>query len=235
MRLGSIFFLVSLLAAQTPPPVDSRNTDIPNTDTHFIGKNFWRHASHGTLAQWEARKAFLRGQILAAAGLDPMPEKTPLNPRIVKRVERGDYSIENVLLETLPGYYLGGNLYRPLGRKGRFPGVLLAHGHAVNGRLENTHLASPPSMGISMARQGYVVFAYDMVGWNDTKQTIHEFGGPRETLWGFGPLGLQLWNSTRVAGLPAIAARCRPRPPGDDRLVRRRDADVRAHRRRRSH
>lgn len=184
--------------AQTPPPQDSRNTDIPHTDTHFVPKSFWRHASHGTLEQWEARKTYLRGQILSAAGLDPMPEKTPLNPRIVSRMERGDYVIENVLLETLPGYYLGGNLYRPLGRQGKFPGVLLAHGHAVNGRIENTHLASPPSFGISMARQGYVVFSYDMVGWNDTKQTIHEFGGKGETLWGFGPLGLQLWNSTRV-------------------------------------
>src|SRR5262245_17753405 len=64
---------VATLAAQTPPPEDARNTDIPNTDTHFTPKNFWRHASHGTLAQWETRKAYLRGQILAAAGLDPMP------------------------------------------------------------------------------------------------------------------------------------------------------------------
>lgn len=197
MRFLSLI-LVSAALAQTPPPFDSRNTDIPDTDTHFSPKAFWRYASHGTLEQWEARKKHLRGQILSAAGLDPMPPKTPLNPRIVSRMERGEYSIENVLLETLPGYYLGGNLYRPLGRKGKFPGVLLAHGHAKNGRLENTALASPPSFGISMARQGYVVFSYDMVGWNDTKQTIHEFGGRRETIWGFGPLGLQLWNSMRV-------------------------------------
>ena len=37
-----------------------------------------------------------------------------------------------------------------------------------------------------------------MVGYNDTIQTPHAFGGPREQLWGFGPLGLQLWNSIRV-------------------------------------
>ena len=193
-----LFFLATAVFAQTPPPFDSRNTDIPNTDTHFSPKQFWRYASHGTLEQWQERKQYMRKQILTAAGLDPLPPKTPLNPRFVSRMERGDYVIENVLLETYPGYYLGGNLYRPLGRSGKFPGVLLAHGHAQNGRLENTTLASPPSFGISMARQGYVVFSYDMVGWNDTKQTIHEFGGPRETIWAFGPLGLQLWNSMRV-------------------------------------
>lgn len=198
MRPLPLLLIAVAAWAQTPPPFDSRNTDIPHTDTHFSPKQFWRYSSHGTLPQWEARKQHLRRQILNAAGLDPLPPKTPLNPKIVSRMERGDYVIENVLLETYPGYYLGGNLFRPLGRKGKFPGVLLAHGHADNGRLENTELASPPSFGISMARQGYVVFSYDMVGWNDTKQTVHEFGGPRETIWGFGPLGLQLWNSMRV-------------------------------------
>jgi dienelactone hydrolase len=49
-----------------------------------------------------------------------------------------------------------------------------------------------------MARQGYVVFAYDMVGYNDTIQTPHDFGNPVEQLWDFGPLSLQLWNSIRV-------------------------------------
>ncbi len=49
-----------------------------------------------------------------------------------------------------------------------------------------------------MALQGYVTFSYDMVGYNDMIQTPHAFGGPREQLWSFGPLGLQLWNSTRA-------------------------------------
>ena len=205
MRARYIFLWSALALAQVPPQ-DARNTDIPDTDTHFIPKAFWRRASHGTLAEWEQRKRFLRGQILAAAGLDPMPEKTPLHAQIFGRLERGDYSVEKVLLETMPGYYLGGNLFRPLGRNGKFPGVLKAHGHWRDGRLEHTapsspgdtHVASNPVFGISMARQGYVVFAWDMVGWNDTKQTSHEFGGEREQLWGFGPLGLQLWNSTRA-------------------------------------
>jgi dienelactone hydrolase len=49
-----------------------------------------------------------------------------------------------------------------------------------------------------MAREGYVVFAYDMVGYNDTVQTPHEFGAKREQLWSFSPLALQLWNSIRA-------------------------------------
>jgi len=37
-----------------------------------------------------------------------------------------------------------------------------------------------------------------MLGYNDTRQTSHDFGGWKEQLWGFNPLGLQLWNSMRV-------------------------------------
>jgi dienelactone hydrolase len=49
-----------------------------------------------------------------------------------------------------------------------------------------------------MALQGYVAFSYDMTGYNDMIQTPHVFGEPRQQLWSFGPLGLQLWNSIRA-------------------------------------
>ena len=192
MQLIWLALCAAVLAAQVPPPQDIRNTYTPDTDTHF------KMPEYKTLAEWEARKAHLRRQILSAAGLQPMPEKTPLNPRILGRLEREGYSIEKVLLETMPGYYLGGNLYRPLGRTGKFPGVATPHGHWNYGRLEHQPLGSIPARCINLARQGYVVFAYDMVGYNDTIQTPHAFGGPAEQLWSFGPLGLQLWNSTRV-------------------------------------
>src|SRR5438046_10765769 len=96
--------LVTLLAAASwaqIPKRDSRITDQPNTNTHF------QIPAYKTLAQWEARLAHLRRQILSAAGLLPMPVKQDLHPQIFGRIENQDYSIEKVLLETLPGYYLG--------------------------------------------------------------------------------------------------------------------------------
>ncbi len=174
------------------PKQDSRNVVIPDTNTHYTMPAF------KTRAEWETRAGHLRKQILSAAGLVPLPEKTPLNAQVFGRLDREGYSIEKVLLETLPGYYLGGNLYRPRGKQGKFPGVVSPHGHWSYGRLEHQPLGSIPARGISLARQGFVVFAYDMVGYNDTLQTPHAFGDRREQLWGFGPLGLQLWNSIRA-------------------------------------
>ena len=141
-----------------------------------------------------------------------MPPKNDLHPQIFGRIENKTYSIEKVLLETLPGYYLGGNLYRPLkpAPAAGFPAIASPHGHWNYGRLEHTVLASVPARCINLAQQGYVVFCYDMVGYNDTIQTPHDFGNPVEQLWDFGPLSLQLWNSIRVVdflqSLPGVDA-----------------------------
>jgi len=197
MRASLAWFIVWLVAgafcltAQIPQE-DSRNVNVPSTNTHFV------MPVYRSIAEWEAHKQKLRAQILFAAGLTPMPEKTALHPVIFGRIDHGDYSIEKVYIETLPGYYLCGNLYRPRGRSGKLPGVLAPHGHWDYGRLENTPINSVPLRAINLAKQGFVVFSYDMVGYNDTVQTPHDFGGPREQLWGFGPLGLQLWNSIRA-------------------------------------
>jgi dienelactone hydrolase len=187
-----LIFSASALLFAAAPAQDSRNTDIPNTDTHFTARTY------KSLDEWKGRAQQLRKQVQFAAGIMPMPERTPLNAKIFGRIENKDYSIEKVYIETLPGFYLGGNLFRPLGRSGKFPGMLAPHGHAQYGRLEDGPLFSPPSRGINHARQGYVVFTYDMVGYTDTIQIPHVYGGPREQLWSFGPLALQTWNSIRA-------------------------------------
>ena len=104
---------------QSIPSEDARNT-ILTSRTHYKMPVF------ASREAWLERAAFLRKQILASAGLLPMPEKRPLNPQVFGRLERDGYTIEKVLLETLPGFYLGGNLYRPLGRQGPFPGIVVA-------------------------------------------------------------------------------------------------------------
>ncbi len=188
--------LTTLLTAQVPA-TDSRATYLPNTDTHFATPVFTN------LAAWEKRKVQLKKQILFASGLDPMPAKTPLNARVFGRIRTRDCFIEKVLIETMPGYYVGGNLYRPLDESGKHPAVLNPHGHWNYGRLENQPLYSGPNLGANLARLGFVVFAWDMVGYNDTVQTPHSFGtAPKglapEELWNFGPYGLQLWNAIRA-------------------------------------
>jgi cephalosporin-C deacetylase-like acetyl esterase len=156
-------------------------------------------AEYSSAEEWQAHADYLRQQILWSAGLDPMPQRTPLRPQLSGKLERDGYTIENVLIETAPGFYLGGNLYRPTAAEDSRPGVLLSHGHWAYGRLENSDIASPPKLAANLALQGHVVFAYDMVGYNDTMQLPHAaIGGVTESLWNVNLLGLQLWNSIRA-------------------------------------
>jgi len=187
MRIFTLFLIACLAFA-----ADKRNTYTPNTDTHLT------FDAPADLKTWEVRRSALRESILFNAGLSPMPPKTALNPIVAGRIEHADYAIERVAIETLPGYWLGGNLYLPKGRSGRSPAILHPHGHWTYGRLESQPLSSPQAFGINLARQGFAVFAYDMVGYNDTAQTPHNFSTPEYQLWNFTPLGLQLWNSIRV-------------------------------------
>jgi hypothetical protein len=150
-----------------------------------------------TAEAWAPRAQYLRDHVLASAGLMPMPERTPLRPVIFDEVTHSDYTVSKVYFESLPGFFVTGNLYRPIGT-GPFPAILSPHGHWTNGRLENTAVASIPGRAIGLARQGFVVFSHDMVGYVDSRQLTHTFGGRRESLWGLSLGGLQLWNGIRA-------------------------------------
>ena len=149
-----------------------------------------------TKAEWLEKAAALRQQIRVANGLVPTHAPTPLNAEIFGKIEREDYSVEKVHFEPFPGFFTTGNLYRPLGKSGPFPGIVSPHGHWSRGRLEDIERGSIPGRCINFAKQGYVIFAYDMLGYNDSgKQIDHRYGGVREGLWGLSAMGLQLQNS----------------------------------------
>ena len=183
---------------------DRRFTEIRHLDMVYEFK-----APKSKLA-WEKRVGFLREQILTGAGLLPMPERCPLNAKVFGLLDHGDYTIEKVYFESLPGFYVTGNLYRPKVRNGPFPAILNPHGHWAHGRLENGDLGSIPGRCINLARQGYVAFAYDMVGYNDSTQLNHRDNllRPVDHLWGLSIGGLQLWDSIRavdfVMSLPDV-------------------------------
>lgn len=180
------------------PSVDRRRTEIRhlNLPCEFVAP--------ATKEAWEKRARSLREHILVSMGLWPNPARSPLNAEITHRVERAGYSIENVRFQSLPGFYVTGNLYRPAGADGTsgadgpFPAVLNPHGHWEEGRLHHEPEGSIPARCINFARQGYVAFAWSMAGYNDSTQLAHRtFGDNRKLLWGLSLMGLQLWNGMR--------------------------------------
>lgn len=140
-------------------------------------------------AHWQERAKDVRRQILVSQGLWPMPEHTPANAVIHGKVDRPEYTVERVYLESYPGHFVTGSLYRPKGLSGKLPGVLFPHGHWQDGRFHDAGekvvrkqlvegaerfelgARSPlQSLCVQLARMGCVVFSYDMVGYADSKQ-----------------------------------------------------------------
>lgn len=102
------------------------------------------------------------------------------------RREYAEYTVENLAIESMPGFYCTGNLYRPKCQLGQRPAILLPAGHFPPfGRTREAHQV----LAIQLARMGAIVFAYSMVGWDDSIQTSH-----------MDPLvpALQTWNSVRA-------------------------------------
>ena len=156
--------------------------------------------AYASRSAWLTRAAQLRQRILVTAGLWPPPPRTPLQAKVWGRLERDGYTVEKVAFQSFPGCYVTGNLYRPAAHAPgtRYPAVLNPHGHWPQGRLAEEDRGSVPARCITFARQGFVAFSYDMVGYVDSRQVDHRtFGGWREWLWGIHSLGLQLWNSIR--------------------------------------
>ncbi len=111
----------------------------------------------------ERRKQSVRETLLSLIG--GLPDYSgPLNPRISGRIQSENYTIEKVIFESLPHFYVTANLYRP-NQPGRYPGVLLQSGHTQEGKPEGQRLAA------NLALKGFVVLAFDPVGQGEREQT----------------------------------------------------------------
>ncbi|MGB5436160.1 MAG: acetylxylan esterase [Maribacter sp.] len=138
------------------------------------------------VASWEKRAKQIKQGIIEGMQLDKMPEITGNFKEVIsnKKVMDG-YTVENIAIESFPGFYITGNLYKPIGNTEIYAAILSPHGHMKNKRF--THYVQKRCA--VLARMGAIVFAYDMVGYGESDQVNHEI--PIALL-------LQTWNSRRV-------------------------------------
>lgn len=199
---GTIVFSMLLL-------VFVHGTSRAQTDTSLLCQgNYWTEeearekmdqfaGTYHDRASWELRADRIRQTILKGAGLTPLPKKTALMPIIRSKKIMDGYTVENVAYQSMPGFWVTGNLYRPVNAQKKLPGVLCPHGHWEDGRFR----ADMQLRCASMAKMGAVVFAYDMVGYGESVQTDHQ-----NSLL----LKIQTWNSIRAVdfllSLPEVDA-----------------------------
>lgn len=130
-------------------------------------------------------------------GLDPWPERNPLNARIVGTVDRRNFQIQRIIFESQPDFLVTALLYLP--KKARFPAaaVLSPIGHWEDGFF----IWSEQARAIGLAERGYVVLTYDPISQGERKwlgNGSHDTLRRKIILAGMEVSGLMFWDSIRA-------------------------------------
>lgn len=177
------------------PLNDTRLTAARDCHTPFVPP------SPASSAEWARHCSVVRDRIRFAANLLPEPTRTRLNVNVFDRSDYPGFSVEKVSFESRPGVSVAGNLYRPEFGQRPFPAVLCPHGHWPMGRLERSAEADVVARCVLLARAGFVVLTYDMVGYGDDRTSGHPWNvvaAMTALRFGVSLFGVQLWNSIRA-------------------------------------
>lgn len=131
-----------------------------------------------TRAQAEAYVRDIRGKVKRCFG--PMPERTPLNAVVTGRDVYPRYTLEKVVFESRPAFFVTGNLYLPANRAPgeRRPGVIEMCGHAGPGKALDLYQSAAQGLAI----KGFVVLLIDPIEQGERRQFFPADGGRRPGL-----------------------------------------------------
>lgn len=139
----------------------------------------------------------------------PFPERTPLNPRVMGTVERGDHRIDRILFESRPSFQVSANLYRPVAAEEPCPAIAFPCGHSAEGKLAESY----QRFCRLLARNGVAVLTWDPVSQGERVQFLdgetgdskfrrgtgeHRVLGNRCYLVGENLMQYRAWDLTRA-------------------------------------
>src|ERR1022692_3425218 len=99
-------------------------------------------------------------QRVMRTGIGAFPERTPLNARQVGEIRKSDYTIEKVIFESRPEYYVTANVYRPNSTSAKRAAVVESCGHYEEGKAA----ADYQRACIGLAKKGFVALIFDPMG-----------------------------------------------------------------------
>jgi hypothetical protein len=147
-------------------------SDAPNwLYQHLTGQAYRILQSHAedlekisSASGWQEYQKKVQNKIWDVIG--PFPGKTPLNAKITGTVKKNGYKIENIIYESLPGFYVTASLFIPDKLKKPAPGILFCSGHSTG--VYRLKLYQEPLLNLVM--KGFVVLAIDPIGQGERLQ-----------------------------------------------------------------
>ncbi len=153
---------------------------------------------------WNSKKGEYRLQLLDMLGLDPLPERTELQPVVTGKTEHDEFVVERLHFQSRPGLYVTGDLYVPKNlKKGeKLPAILYVCGHG-GVKKDGVSLGNKTHYqhhGGWFARNGYVCLIIDTLQLGEIEGIHH--GTYRYDRWwwlsrGYTPAGVEAWNCVR--------------------------------------
>jgi hypothetical protein len=128
--------------------------------------------------EWESRARALRKAVREASGVDALLEScVDLHPILGKTRKYNGYTVQNIALELVPGYYVCGSIYSPNNKaarkqvangKGQYPVIISPNGHWADGRY-NKDLQVRYA---TLARMGAISISFDLFGWGESELQV---------------------------------------------------------------
>ncbi|HUJ21335.1 MAG TPA: acetylxylan esterase, partial [Bryobacteraceae bacterium] len=147
---------------------------------------------------WNRRRPVVERAFRNAIGLEKLPERTPLNPRITGTNDMGDYLLEDVIFESRPQFPVTANLYlpKPAGQQKR-AAILCPIGHYLEAGKAHPDVQA---RCIKLAKLGFVVLVYDAIGQGERMipGNVHHEAGYALMPVGETIAGWMVWDSMRA-------------------------------------
>lgn len=143
-------------------------TDAANALYHHLADEAYMHlekrrstlAAYRSVNEWRERQQWIKRALLESVG--PFPEKTALNARVLRTLEKDHYRVEHIIFESQPEFFVTASLFIPkaLKKKGKAPAVIYCSGHSNDGYRSKVY----QHVILNLVKKGFIVLAFDPVG-----------------------------------------------------------------------
>jgi len=130
------------------------------------GKKFldYLETLYSNKTEWEKRKSEIKDCLPKALKLSPLPPKPDSKVILTPKRKYNGYTVENFAIETLPGIYVAGSIYKPEKVKGKCPVMLNPNGHFGQGRYREDQ----QKRCAMQARMGIISASWDIFAWGES-------------------------------------------------------------------
>lgn len=175
----------------------------------LLAKRSSEVAAINSLSDWQKRQELIRKTLNEVVG--PFPEKTPLNAKITRTINKEGFRVEHIVYESQPGFYVTSSMFIPSGlkRNGKAPVVIYCSGHSNDGYRS----AAYQQIILNLVKKNFIVFAFDPVGQGERLEyfdvktgkslfngptTEHSYPGAQVFITGSSMARYMIWDGIRA-------------------------------------